>query len=498
MKKFPKAQQADICLLLEGTFPFVRGGVSTWVYQLINNFPQYKFAAVFLGGNRNDYTDFLYPLPENLVHLQAHFLFDEKPLQEQRQPITDEMMQLTQKMHEQFKSETKMCPIENIKKLLLGPGSIKEDQFMHDYKSWNYIKESYLKNFSEGSFVKYFWNIRNLHKPIWELSEITQQIPKVKLFHSISTGYAGFLAALLHLQTNLPFVLTEHGIYTKERWIDLLQNYWLETAFQKKLEVDVDVSYLVKMWIRFFEVLALLAYESADPIISLFSKYRDRQIAGGAPANKTKIIPNGVDLEKFSHIKKKQPAQEPIIALIGRVVPIKDVKTFIRAVAIALKKIPTLQAWIVGSCMEDPEYVQDCKSLIKLLNIENITFKEVQEISVIFEKIDLLVLSSISEGLPLTILESFAAGVPVVSTDVGACSELIFGRDKADSELGVAGKIVAIADPTALANAICELLQHKEQWQSAKHAALQRVKKYYSAKDFKEKYQEIYSLYLNK
>ena len=47
------------------------------------------------------------------------------------------------------------------------------------------------------------------------------------------------------------------------------------------------------------------------------------------------------------------------------------------------------------------------------------------DVKQIYPRIDVLVLTSISEGLPLVILEAAAAGVPLVSTDVGACRELL-------------------------------------------------------------------------
>ena len=51
---FPTADRADIALLLEGTFPYVSGGVSSWVNQIIRAFPEYRFAIVFLGSRRED------------------------------------------------------------------------------------------------------------------------------------------------------------------------------------------------------------------------------------------------------------------------------------------------------------------------------------------------------------------------------------------------------------------------------------------------------------
>jgi hypothetical protein len=73
----PRADSADIALLLEGTFPYVSGGVSSWVNQIIRAFPEYRFALVFLGSRRSDYGDMRYRLPDNVVHLETHYLHEQ-------------------------------------------------------------------------------------------------------------------------------------------------------------------------------------------------------------------------------------------------------------------------------------------------------------------------------------------------------------------------------------------------------------------------------------
>ncbi|HBC19715.1 MAG TPA: glycosyl transferase family 1, partial [Alcanivorax sp.] len=72
----PRADKADICLLLEGTFPYVSGGVSSWVNQIIRGFPEYTFACCFIGSRPEDYGDMKYTLPDNVVHLEVHYLHD--------------------------------------------------------------------------------------------------------------------------------------------------------------------------------------------------------------------------------------------------------------------------------------------------------------------------------------------------------------------------------------------------------------------------------------
>jgi hypothetical protein len=72
------SQDIDILILAEGTFPYVKGGVSTWIYQLITGLPDIKFGVIFLGSRPEDYGNIKYELPENLKHLEVHYLFGNK------------------------------------------------------------------------------------------------------------------------------------------------------------------------------------------------------------------------------------------------------------------------------------------------------------------------------------------------------------------------------------------------------------------------------------
>ena len=69
MKIIRQGKTADICFLLEGTFPYVSGGVSSWVNQIIRGFPELSFAIVFLGSREQDYGELRCALPDNVVHL---------------------------------------------------------------------------------------------------------------------------------------------------------------------------------------------------------------------------------------------------------------------------------------------------------------------------------------------------------------------------------------------------------------------------------------------
>ena len=70
------ARPADVALLLEGTYPFVRGGVSAWVHKLIEALPETTFSLVFIGGRRSDHGSAAYAFPSNVVHFECHYLFE--------------------------------------------------------------------------------------------------------------------------------------------------------------------------------------------------------------------------------------------------------------------------------------------------------------------------------------------------------------------------------------------------------------------------------------
>ena len=492
---YPTSSEADICLLLEGTYPFTGGGVSHWVSELIRVLPQYSFAVIFLGTSEEDYSGFHGRLFENVVHLEAHYLFDRnKILERTNKDISKEALEKIEVMHCKFKTfiTDHSDTMPELFELIANKELINEGLFLRSKSSWDIIVKKYSESYSDQSFFDYFWGIRSLHRPFWSFSKIVNHAPRVKVLHSASTGYAGFLGALLQEKYNLPYVLTEHGIYTKERWIEIMRNYFFEYIVQENQQFDTQRG-LLNVWTHFFTILAKVAYCSANPIISLFEEYRERQIADGARPENTLILPYGVDFNRYRFLGKKLNRSKPIVAFVGRVVPIKDVKTFIRACALLLKRLPTFEAWIVGSLKEDKDYVANCQNLVGMLGLEeNIKFLGEQDVMEIYPHVDLLVMTSISEGSPFVILESFAVGIPVITSDVGGCRELIEGKNAEDKALGVAGRLVELADVEGVAQGAFELLTNEAAWNAAQQTAVDRVRTYYSMEQLIKNYSLIY------
>lgn len=487
--------EVDVMLFGEGTYPYIRGGVSSWIHQLINGMPDIKFGIVFLGSLPRDYGEILYDLPDNLVHLEVHYMFEEERAHGTKKKQKNvESFDSIYRIYEWFKKKDGDIP-ETMKDIGFYTKEVTHEHFLYSKQAWEFINQKYMENCPELPFIDYFWTVKNIHRPIWKLAKIVETMPKCKIFHSPSTGYAGFLAALSSYNTGKPYILTEHGIYTRERKIDMLTADWIEFKKPTLLKQPEEYNYIKRMWVRFFEQMGEFSYTRANPILSLFAGARDIQVLFGADREKTAVVPNGVDVDGLhqSYLSRKEGVPK-VITLIGRVVSIKDIKTFIRAIRIVANEIEDIEAWVVGPLDEDKAYAQECQNMVETLGLErNFLFKGFQNIKDILPLTGLLTLTSISEGMPLTILEGYAAGVPCVATDVGSCRDLIFGSlDEEDIAIGAAGDITTIANPTALATSYIRFLKDEELWKSAQKAALTRVNRYYRQEMFLDTYRKIY------
>ncbi len=496
----PKAQSADIALLLEGTFPYVSGGVSSWINQIVRAYPEYRYAIVFLGSRRADYGQFKYPLPENVVHFEEHYLHEPSPWHPQPAARQGDAQgqALVQQLLDAFTqgqaNPAAMAAFEAVAREMMPGGRVSLGDFLHSKHAWDLICNIYREHCADPSFVDFFWTMRIMLQPLWVLARVAQQLLPVRAVHCASTGYAGFLGGLLAQTRGTPLILSEHGIYTKERKIDLFKSEWIRdnrNIFQRD---PTELSYFRQMWIHFFEWLGRYCYAHADPIIALYEANRLRQVSDGALPERTGSIPNGIRLERFVPLRAQRPHEPPpVLCLIGRVVPIKDIKTFIRAMRRVVNQRPDAQGWIAGPAEEDPAYAEECRNLVRSLGLqEQVRFLGMQRVEELMPRIGLVVLSSISEALPLVLLEGYAAGVPAVSTDVGSCRQLIEGLDEADRALGHSGTVVPIAEPQQLADAALELLGDSARWQAASRAAMARVERYYTDTLMFERYRQVY------
>ncbi|HKQ20202.1 MAG TPA: GT4 family glycosyltransferase PelF, partial [Candidatus Eisenbacteria bacterium] len=340
-----------------------------------------------------------------------------------------------------------------------------------------------------------------MHLPLVRL--LAAEPPPAVVYHAVCTGYAGLLAAAWSRRAGRPFLLTEHGIYARERNLELDRAPWLHRVGRRSngTEGTIDsatASALRGMWVRFFRALSRCAYAQASVVVSLCEVSRGRQIADGAPADRTLVVPNGVDLEEFHARIRGTPLRNadrrPVrVGFVGRLVPIKDIITLIRACFLALQVVE-VDVRIFGPIDEDPRYARRCRRLVARLGLERaIRFERAMPPERIYPEIDILVLTSFSEGQPLVILEAGAAGIPVVASDVGACRELLEGRSDADRQIGPSGIVTRLAAPEETADAIARLARDPELRRLMGTAGRRRVAAFYRESTTVSAYRALYT-----
>src|SRR5512141_1509598 len=67
---------SDVYLLLEGTYPYAPGGVSSWVDQIVRGMPDLSFSLFYPGNQKSMRGTPHYKLPENVISLSEVYLYD--------------------------------------------------------------------------------------------------------------------------------------------------------------------------------------------------------------------------------------------------------------------------------------------------------------------------------------------------------------------------------------------------------------------------------------
>ncbi|KTD76288.1 GT4 family glycosyltransferase PelF [Legionella waltersii] len=493
------AKEVDILMIAEGTYPFVRGGVGSWVSDIVHQLPQYRFGILFLGACKGMYKELVYPVPSNVLHLQMIYLFETRESNEKVKPVEPSAILDLYALHDNLRNSHHQVtglqePLVSLDRLMCPHLGIDFNQFKHSEESWNFITEKYSQYSTDPSFINYFWNIRNMHEPLWSLHSILNHLPEFRLIHPISTGYAGLLSVMIKQKYQKAILLTEHGLYTKERNIELLQSPMLIDS--DPLLTDKKIfSYQHDLWLRFFSSMARMTYQEASYIVSLYSGAQKQQIAAGADPAKAMVIGNGINIETYKPLRRLSP--EPIlktVCFVGRMVRIKDIKTIVRAIYYIYQKDKDIKGFIKIVGDPDEDYLEECVEYINLLGLEQvISFIEEGGMVDALSKSGLLLLSSISEGMPLVILESLAAGVPVIATDVGACRDIIEGFDEEDRAMGQAGAVVSVSNANTIAKEALNLLLNPGLWYKAQQVGIQRVEKYYALSVVISRYLKLYN-----
>ncbi len=458
------ARPLTVCLILEGSYPYITGGVSAWVQELISALPEIRFVLYTLSPKSGQAVR--YTLPPNVaghtdVVLQAGRASTARP-RGGRASLVREIRAL----HDQFAARTPADMSKVLRRMPVGY-TLASDSVRHP-RAWQMVVDGNQAHNPVYPFADYFWSWKSAHDMLFTV--LAQQPPAADLYHAVSTGYAGLAGVAARLRTGRPLLLTEHGLYHKEREMEIKR-----ASFVRGYQRD--------MWIGIYNELSRMCYMSADRIISLFEYNRRRQLELGADEDKAMVIPNGIDIPRFSAVvRAKRPGFH--VGLVGRVVPIKDIKTFILTAKIAADAIPDARFWCIGPTDEDPAYYEDCRALVESFQIaDRFTFTGKADVREYYGFLDILLLTSVREAQPLVILEAFAAGLPVASTRVGNVPELLDYDERF---------LAASKDAEALARSIGWVHDHPAETAELVRKNKDTVARFYDKATVYRRYGELY------
>ena len=213
--------------------------------------------------------------------------------------------------------------------------------------------------------------------------------------------------------------------------------------------------------------------------------YRDQ----GYPAEKTVVIPNGVEIPEANSFERDAlleeldvPAGSRLVGYVGRLAKQKRCKDLIWSMQLLRQLTDRVYFVLFGDGPERSRLEQlakhmGCDHLVRFMGHRDDTIRFTRAFDVFW-------LASDFEGMSNSIMEAMAAGVPVVASDIGPNRELVVD--------GETGYIVKVGDTAGFAQFTDRLLADSELKQRLGTAALQRAKNEFSVENMVNSHAALY------
>jgi len=216
----------------------------------------------------------------------------------------------------------------------------------------------------------------------------------------------------------------------------------------------------------------------------------------GFPAAKITRIYNGINVDRFQlqgdgRLKRQLGLLNgtKIVGTVANLRRSKGYHFFVEAARKVIDAIPDVRFVAVGDI--DPVLAKPVKELIARLDLQDhfILLGFRRDVPELLSEFDVFVLPSVSEGFPLVALEAMAAARPNVLTRSGGPQEIV--------DEGLTGYLVPPADPDALAERICELLNSPERARTFARNARAKVERTFTIEKMIHDYEELYERVAN-
>lgn len=482
----PDEQNLNILLTTEGTYPYHAGGVGTWCHTLIEHLSDVNFDIFAIESNSQ--VSQMYQLPENIgsnrlllqwqgrdheIMSLGHRRFIRRWVRTSNRSVRYELVPLLERFFSQL---VHGCPNpEEFSKTILGLNRYwRKRDYRRSFRN-RYVWESYRRAVDAAS-----WPEEPTEKQLTQGLTLIQNLfsiiaavpPSADVTHSTAAAFCSIPAVILKEEAGTPFVLSEHGVYLRERLLSLKN---MQTA-----------SFFRNLYHRITMTVVRLSYYSADRILPVcdFNGKWEKHL--GVSEDKIRTIYNGVEPKNFAPSiagGSGEPEWRPTIVSLARIDPLKDIETMLKAARIVRDKMPAVVFKLYGD-VGSGGYYRKCLDLHSELELgSSFEFAGHTALpSASYQEGDLVVLSSISEAFPYTIVEAMMCGRPVVATDVGGVAEA----------LADCGLMVEPKRPEALADACMTLLENKRLREELAKKAMARARSQFTVEKMAGQIEGVY------
>jgi len=437
-------EDVDVAIVMESTYPYLKGGVSAVVHDIVVGNPDLTFGIVHITWDRSSPHEDLYGMPENVhwVHpvylsMQEHhadFRYltprDLKLRPEARRALAHRLLDALASVIEEDPE-----PVWSLYDEGMNPRTRR-------FPLWALLgTQEFMSVMQERlpdlglPLVEAFWLLREFFS--LTCAVLGGDLPRARVYHAHTTGYASLLGAAGARQNGGKFLLTEHNLYVRDT---------VNTLLDRDMALPVtatdwrtfNVPPTQRAWMTWWIEMGRLCYPSAEVITYLYPKAITEAADLGAPVEKGVIIPNGmVPAAVEPAYRQRLEALEAIIrapgermwrlAYIARVVPIKGMLDLLDTVHLLLERgITNFHVDALGPTDHVPEYYEACLEKVARLGLgSHVTFRGVVNVKEEIGTYDILTLPSYNEGQPIVVLEAMTAGIPTVGTEVGGMAQLV-------------------------------------------------------------------------
>ena len=483
----------DIAFVVESTYPYLRGGLSAVVHDIVQAHPDKTIGIIHITWDSSSPNEDLYGMPPHVRWVFPVYLSMDEHIDDFRALAPSALRtgaagrrSLARQLFSALRAAADRQDYTDLWRLYddgINPCTRR-------YTLWALIKTKEFLSEARHQLAHLDISLTNL---FWLLREFFSlacaimgpEYPRAEIYHAHTTGYAALASAVAARQHGTHFLLTEHNLYTRDTINTMLNVSMNHIVRAEDWRTAHGISIQQRAWMAWYIEIGRLAYHAADKITYLYPQAIEEAVGLGAKPRKAFVVPNGMPMEafdlahrQFHQLSAQRDEQEQPwrLAYAARLVPIKGLLVLLEALALLRDGSNvdfTLD--VMGHEDEKPDYAEQCRQRCTELGLDDlVAFAGNQNLREVLANYDLLVLPSYNEGLPIVVLEAMAVGLPVVGTRVGGMAQVIESplTGRAHDRCGV---LVEPGDPRALAHALRQVLSDSRMYQHLQSNARNRV-----------------------